>query len=46
MPYLFRLLAFRPSRVTLDLRTDAETRLARASRFERKHKTVGKLSRY
>lgn len=42
--FKMRLNRFFKSYTTMDLRTDEETRKVRCERFERKNKTVGKLS--
>ncbi|UFI08389.1 hypothetical protein [Stenotrophomonas phage vB_SmaS_P15] len=42
MSWKFRLNRMVKGVTTMDLRSDAETRLARATKYERKHKTAGK----
>lgn len=42
--FKMRLNRFFKSYTTMDLRTDEETRRIRCERYERKHKTCGKLS--
>lgn len=42
MSWKFRLNRICKATTVMDLRSDAETRLARATKYERKHKTAGK----